>query len=141
VLTINFQSIKNKKPEVELIIESCKPSIIFGTETWLSNDISPYEYIPSSKYNIYTKNRKDGYGGVLLAISNQLTSTQITKAGTDLDLETNCENVWAKISYHMKESKVCYKCKYTYNNLTTIIQYTSIRRIIAIALSHTNKYW
>jgi hypothetical protein len=53
VLTINFQSIKNKKPEVELI-ESCKPSIIFGTETWLSNDISPYEYIPSSKYNIYT---------------------------------------------------------------------------------------
>jgi exonuclease III len=82
VLTINFQSIKNKKPEVELIIESCKPSIIFGTVTWLSNDISPYEYIPSSKYNIYTKNRKDGYGGVLLAISNQLTSTQITKAGT-----------------------------------------------------------
>jgi hypothetical protein len=79
VLTINFQSIKNKKPEVELIIESCKPSIIFGTETWLSNDTSPYEYIPSSKYSIYTKNRKDGYGGVLLAISNQLTSTQITK--------------------------------------------------------------
>jgi hypothetical protein len=35
VLTINFQSIKNKKPEIELIIESCKPSIIFGTETWL----------------------------------------------------------------------------------------------------------
>jgi hypothetical protein len=51
---------KNKKPEVELIIESCKPSIIFGTETWLSNDISPYEYIPSSKYNI----RKDGYGSM-----------------------------------------------------------------------------
>ena len=62
-----------------IIIESCKPSIIFGTETWLSNDTSPYEYIPSSKYSIYTKNRKDGYGGVLLAISNQLTSTQITK--------------------------------------------------------------
>jgi hypothetical protein len=40
------------------IIESCKPSIIFGTETWLSNDISPYEYIPSSKYNIYTKKQR-----------------------------------------------------------------------------------
>ena len=74
LLTINFQTIKNKKPEVELIIESCKPSIIFGNETWLSNNISPYEYIPSSKYNIYTKNRKDGHGGVLLAISNQVTS-------------------------------------------------------------------
>jgi hypothetical protein len=46
----------------------------------------------------------DGYGGVLLAISNQLTSTQITKAGTDLDLETNCENVWAKISYEGNKS-------------------------------------
>jgi hypothetical protein len=32
-------------------------------------------------------------GGVLLAISNQLTSTQITKSGTDLDLDTNCVNV------------------------------------------------
>ena len=110
VLTINFQSIKNKKPEVELIIESCKPSIIFGTETWLSNDLSPYEYIPSSKYNIYTKNRKDGYGGVLLAISNQVTSTQITKAGTDLDLDINCENVWAKISY--EGNKSLYLCTY-----------------------------
>jgi hypothetical protein len=53
----------------------------FSESTWLSNDVSPYEYIPSSKDNIYAKNRKDGYGGVLLAISNQLTSTQITKAG------------------------------------------------------------
>jgi hypothetical protein len=35
VLTINFQSIKNKKPEVELIIESCKPSIIFGYQVVL----------------------------------------------------------------------------------------------------------
>ena len=62
VLTIHFQS--NKTPEVEFIIESCKPSIIFGTETWLPNGISPYEYIPSSKYNIYTKNRKDGWGSI-----------------------------------------------------------------------------
>jgi hypothetical protein len=29
VLTINFQSIKNKKPEVELIIESCCLHMIF----------------------------------------------------------------------------------------------------------------
>ena len=64
VLTIHFQSIKNKTPEVEFIIESCKPSIIFGTETWLPNGISPYEYIPSSKYSIYTKNRKDGWGSI-----------------------------------------------------------------------------
>ncbi|VDI40583.1 Hypothetical predicted protein [Mytilus galloprovincialis] len=66
-LTINFQSMKNKKPEIEQIIESCEPDIIYGTETWLSNTISPYEYISPSKYTVYNKNRKDGYGGVLLA--------------------------------------------------------------------------
>ena len=42
--------------------------------------------------------------------SNQLTSTQITKAGTDLDLDTNCENVWAKISY--EGNKSLYLCTY-----------------------------
>jgi hypothetical protein len=49
-------------------------------------------------------------GGVLLAISSQLTSTQITKAGTDLVLDTNCENVWAKISY--EGNKSLYLCTY-----------------------------
>jgi hypothetical protein len=49
-------------------------------------------------------------GGVLLAISNQVTSTQITKAGTDLDLDINCENVWAKISY--EGNKSLYLCTY-----------------------------
>ena len=45
-----------------------------------------------------------------LAISNQLTSTQITKAGTDLDLDTNCVNVWVKISY--EGNKSLYLCTY-----------------------------
>jgi hypothetical protein len=54
--------IKDKEPEVELMIESCEPSILFDTEIWLSNDISPYEYIPSSKYNIYTKTERMAMG-------------------------------------------------------------------------------
>jgi hypothetical protein len=65
--------------------------------------IKLFSEIPSCS-NDSPKNRKDGYGGVLLAISNQLTSTQITKAGIDLDLDTNCENVWAKISYEGNKS-------------------------------------
>ncbi|CAC5356700.1 unnamed protein product [Mytilus coruscus] len=58
VLTINFQSMKNKKPEIDEIIDSCKPDVIFGTETLLSNDTLAYEYISPSKYTIYTKNRR-----------------------------------------------------------------------------------
>ncbi|CAC5378759.1 unnamed protein product [Mytilus coruscus] len=92
VLTINFQSIKNKKPEIDEIIDSCQPDVIFGTETWLSNDTSAYEYISPSKYTIYTKNRKDGYGGVLLAITNTLITSHVP------ELDTDCELIWAKIT-------------------------------------------
>ncbi|CAC5375355.1 unnamed protein product [Mytilus coruscus] len=92
VLTINFQSMKNKKPEIDEIIDSCQPDVIFGTETWLSNDTSAYEYISPSKYTIYTKNRKDGYGGVLLAITNTLITSHVP------ELDTDCELIWAKIT-------------------------------------------
>ncbi|XP_071171114.1 uncharacterized protein [Mytilus edulis] len=91
-LTINFQSMKNKKPEIEQIIESCEPDIIYGTETWLSNTISPYEYISPSKYTVYNKNRKDGYGGVLLAVSNKYVSSLVN------EFDTDCEIIWAKIT-------------------------------------------
>ena len=43
---------------------------------------------------------------MLLAISNELTPTAVT----DLDLNTNCENVWAKISY--EGNKTLYLCTY-----------------------------
>jgi exonuclease III len=74
-----------------IIIESCKPTIIFGSETWLSDNISPYEYFDPTKYTVYSKNRKDGYGGVLIAISNEYITSQVT------ELDTNCEIVWATI--------------------------------------------
>jgi hypothetical protein len=37
------------------------------------------------------KNRKDGYGGVLITISNEYITSQVT------ELDTNCEIVWATI--------------------------------------------
>jgi hypothetical protein len=61
---------------------------IFGSETWLSDNISPYEYFDPTKYTVYSKNRKDGYGGVLIAISNEYITSQVT------ELDTNCELVW-----------------------------------------------
>jgi hypothetical protein len=48
----------DKKPELDQIIESCKPTIIFGSETWLSDNISTYEYFDPTKYTVYSKNRK-----------------------------------------------------------------------------------
>ena len=49
-----------------------KPHIIVGTETWLSPNVNNNKVIsPEWSYNIYRKDRPDGYGGVMIAVSKQ----------------------------------------------------------------------
>ncbi|CAG2242433.1 unnamed protein product [Mytilus edulis] len=43
-LIINFQSIKNKRTELPILIETANPDKIIGTETWLSNNIGSREF-------------------------------------------------------------------------------------------------
>jgi hypothetical protein len=88
ILNINFQSIKNKKEDLNQIIDSAKPDIILGTETWLDKDTSSYEFFPSELFNIYKSDRNpnknnQSYGGVLIAINKELISTEVSelKAG------------------------------------------------------------
>ena len=40
---MNCQSIKNKKAEIHTVIESAKPDIILGNESWLTPDIKNSE--------------------------------------------------------------------------------------------------
>ncbi|CAC5386263.1 unnamed protein product [Mytilus coruscus] len=47
ILNINFQSIRNTKEDLNQLIDSSKPYIIIGTETWLDKNISSYEFFPS----------------------------------------------------------------------------------------------
>jgi hypothetical protein len=47
ILVVNCQSIKNKKQELENLVETSKPDIMIGTESWLSNDIQSTELFPS----------------------------------------------------------------------------------------------
>ena len=90
---INFCSVIGKKADLLELIATHNPHIIIGTETWLSSDISNNEIIPSDlNYNIYWNDHADGYGGVMLAITNQITSLEIP------NLTTNCEIVWAQIN-------------------------------------------
>ena len=83
-LTINFQSIKNKKADLLETIQSTKPDNIFSTETWLDPSIASSEYFPPG-YNVYRGDKpgpdpsRTSYGGALLAISSDLISTKITK--------------------------------------------------------------
>ena len=88
-LEINFQSIYSKRDEFWSLIDAVKPDVIYGCETWLKPNISQGEIFPPG-YDVYRRDRKDGWGGVLLGIHSSLNSYQI-------DIETNAEFVAAKI--------------------------------------------
>ena len=88
-LTINFQSIYGKREVFWSLVDATKPDIIFGCETWLKPDVSQGEFFPPC-FTVYRKDRKDGYGGVLVGIHSSLMSQEI-----DVDSET--ELVAAKI--------------------------------------------
>ena len=75
-LTINFQSLKEKKAELLNILDSTDPDIVFGNETWLTSNHLSSEFFPPI-YHVYRKDRSDGYGGVLLAVKANLISNQI----------------------------------------------------------------
>ena len=70
-LVINFQSAKNKIPQILNLIESSEPKIILGTETWLNKNISSSE-IFSPDFSVHRKDREDEYGGVLIAVKSNL---------------------------------------------------------------------
>ena len=76
VLTINFQSIKAKKETFWNLIESSKPDIILGCETWLKPTISNQEIAPPG-YHVYRRDRDDDYGGVMVAIKSGFGSSEI----------------------------------------------------------------
>jgi hypothetical protein len=100
VLNINFQSVYNlKKSDLEEIINSTKPGIITGTETWLNPSVPSNERFPPNMYNVYRRDRpRDGngpnsnHGGVLIAISKEFISSEIR------ELQIDCEIVWAEIN-------------------------------------------
>ncbi|CAC5420015.1 unnamed protein product [Mytilus coruscus] len=81
VLNINFQSIKNKQHLVNNIIDSTKPDIIFGTETWLNPKIKDVEIFPDN-FKLYRNDRKktetdSERSGVLIAIKKELISSEV----------------------------------------------------------------
>jgi len=84
--------VKNKKDELCNIIESSDPCIIIGTETWLNPTIHSSEIFPPN-YEIIRKDRKDGYGGVLLAIKKDFIINNIT-----ISQENECEVAFAKLT-------------------------------------------
>lgn len=92
ILIMNCQSIKNKKAELHAVIDSAKPDIILGNESWLSPEIKNSEIFPDS-YDAIRKDRVgDAHGGVFIAFKRDLLCTEIP------ELNTDCEIVWCKLN-------------------------------------------
>ena len=100
-LTINFQSIKNKVPDLHALIDSAQPHVIIGTETWLTKDMHSPDFFPN-EYEVYRRDRpNDPDGGVLIAVNQTLTSSIVFTGN-------NTEFVSIKINLkHGKSAIIC----------------------------------
>ena len=82
LLTINFQSLRNKGKLLEAIIDDTEPDIILGTETWLDESIKSSEILPNYLgYDVQRRDRKsDEHGGVLIAARRDLQLGNISRS-------------------------------------------------------------
>ena len=106
IVNINFQSIKKKKPELDILLDTTKPDVIIGTETWLDPTIS-YEYFPQDQYTVYRTDRppnKQGqsHGGVLIAVTNEFLSNEAKELKTNWNCLGWTDNIKCK-----KMSNIC----------------------------------
>ena len=85
------------------MVDSVKPDIIVGTESWLRPDTMNSEIFPSN-YTVYRRDRDTSGGGVFIAVIDEILSTR------QQHLETSCEMAWAKIS--VVGCKDLYVCSY-----------------------------
>ena len=92
ILIMNCQSIKNKKAELHTIINSAKPDIILGNESWLTPEIKNSEIFPDSFDAVRKDRASDAHGGVFIAFKRDLLCTETP------ELDTNCEIVWCKLN-------------------------------------------
>ena len=89
---MNCQSIKNKKADFHTIIDSAKPDIILGNESWLTPDIKNSEIFPGSFDAVWKDRANDAHGGVFITFKRDLLWIKTP------ELDTNCEIVWCKMN-------------------------------------------
>ena len=92
ILNINCQSIKNKEAELHTIMDTAKPDIILGNESWLTPEIKNSEIFPDSFDAVRKDRASDAHGGVFIAFKRDLLCTETP------ELDNNCEIVWCKLN-------------------------------------------
>ena len=77
ICLMNTRSLVNKLSNFQSFICSSDFSTSCITETWLYKDVFDNEIIPNG-YTIYRKDRDSRGGGVLLAVKDNITSSQLS---------------------------------------------------------------
>ena len=93
VLNINFQSVRNKKPELHTLLDTERPDVVCGTESWLTPDISNSEILPPDLgYTMFRQDRKGNIGGgVVILVKDDIIASE------QKQFQTDCEILWIKI--------------------------------------------
>ena len=89
---MNCHSVKNKQAEIHTIIDSAKPDIILGNESWLTPDIKNLDIFPDSFDAIRKDRVGDAHGGVFIAFRRDLLCMETP------ELDTECEIIWCKLN-------------------------------------------
>jgi hypothetical protein len=74
LMSLNCQSLHNKAIEFQTLIETHKPDIITGTESWLTNGVPDSLYFPNT-YEVFRRDRTGRGGGVFICIHRRLNAT------------------------------------------------------------------
>ena len=103
IMTINFQSVWGKDEELELGLFENNIDVVIGCETHLDPCIHDSEFLPLN-YTCFRRDRKDGWGGVIMIIKNELIAEQITSS-------MHSEIVAVKITTHRQPIIIaaCYR--------------------------------
>ena len=129
IININFPSARGKYAEIIHLVDSLKPDIILGCETWLDKDISDNEVIPDI-YTLYRKDRNKNGGGVLIAVRTNLKSFIVP------ELTTDCEIIWAGVK--LLGRKTLYLCSYYRPKTSDEPSFNKLRDSLARAMQIPN---
>ncbi|XP_072041142.1 uncharacterized protein [Amphiura filiformis] len=94
-MVVNFQSINNKVAELAICLDTHKPDILIGTESWLAEGVSNSEIFPTG-YSVVRKDRPTGnndrsHGGIFIAMRSDLIASH------RIDLDEQCEILWVQL--------------------------------------------
>ena len=110
-------------------LDNVDADIVCGCETWLSPSVGDSEVLPSnSPYNIYRKDRPDGYGGSLLLIKSDIISEPV-------DIQTSCDIIFRKIHFSDSQTLII---RSAYRSTNNDIDYTN--ELLEVIRNICNKY-